>query len=140
MPLARAEDAARLAVATQLRSDGEALTDGTIVIHCATGSLGAMLAASDIVLGQAGTANQQAIGLGKPVVSFVSPRTTARRYRRDRDFFGDSCIFAIPSAEDMAKALGELLADPAACARRGAVGRQRMGSPGAIDAIIAALS
>lgn len=140
MPLARGEDATDLAAATGLRLKGDTLTDNALVIKWATGSLGAILAASDIVLGQAGTANQQAIGLGKPVVSFVSPMTTARRYRRDREFFGDSTIFAIPSPEDIAKALAELIADPADRARRGAIGRERMGPPGAIDAIIAVLA
>jgi hypothetical protein len=40
----------------------------------------------------------------------------------------------------MAKALRELLDDPAGRARRGAIGRARMGPPGAVDAIIEALS
>ena len=140
MPLARAEDAARLASATGLQNTGDTLTDGRITINWAAGSLGAMLAASDIVLGQAGTANLQAIGLGKPVVSFVAPSTTARRYLRNRAFYGDSAILAIPTPEDMAKALRELLDDPVGRARRGAIGRDRMGPPGAVDAIIAALA
>jgi uncharacterized protein (TIGR03492 family) len=140
MALARLEDAATLANATGLSIEGDALTDGTLTINIASGSLGAILAAGDLVLGQAGTANLQALGLGKPVVSFPAPDTTARRQARNAAFAGDSRIFTDRSPEDLAAALTHLLHDDADRQRRGAIGRERMGPGGAIDAIIAELT
>ena len=74
------------------------------------------------------------------MVSFVAASTTARRYLRNRAYNSDNTNLAIPTPEDMARALRELLDDPVGRARRGAIGRDRMGPPGAVDTIIAALA
>lgn len=109
-------------------------------IHTASGSLGAILTATDIVLGQAGTANLQALGLGKPVVSFFAENTTDKRRRQNNAFAGDSRIFTERSPQALADAMTRLLMDDADRNRRGAIGKERMGPPGAIDAIVAELS
>jgi uncharacterized protein (TIGR03492 family) len=141
--LARPGDAADLAEASGLRLTPSklegylgVLTDGRVTLHLSTGSLGAVIAASDFVVGQGGTANLQAIGLGKPVISFHAEGSTDKRMARNEALAGDSRIFTPRDPEAMAAAIARLLADPEDRARRGAIGRERMGPPGAIAAII----
>lgn len=110
-----------------------------LVIHLSTGSLGAVLEASDVVLGQGGTANLQALGLGKPVVSFLPGQARPARIRRIAALTGDSRIVVERRPEALAGALAMLLEDDAERLRRGELGRERVGGGGAIDAIIAAL-
>lgn len=112
------------------------LRDGRVTVHLSTRSLGAVLTTSDIVLGQAGTAVLQAIGLGKPVVSFHAEGSTGRRMARNEALAGDSRIFTPRDPDAMARVMAKLLADPEDRARRSAIGRERMGPPGAIAAII----
>jgi uncharacterized protein (TIGR03492 family) len=145
--LARPGDAADLAETSGMRvtpsaaeNDLGTLTDGRVTLHLSTGSLGPVIAASDIVLGQAGTANLQAIGLGKPVVSFHAEGSTDRRMARNEALAGDARIFTPRDPDAMAAAVARLLADPDDRARRGAIGRERMGPPGAIPAIIEELT
>ena len=141
--LARPGDAADLAETSGMRltpsateNDLGTLSDGRVTMHLSTGSLGAVIAASDIVVGQGGTANLQAIGLGKPVVSFHAEGSTDRRMARNEALAGDARIFTPRDPDAMAAAVAKLLADPGDRARRGAIGRERMGPPGAIPAII----
>jgi uncharacterized protein (TIGR03492 family) len=137
LALARPEDAAALASATGMSLAGDALSDGTLTINAAAGSLGAILSASDVVVGQAGTANLQALGLGKPVVSFFAEDSTPRRQRRNAAFAGDSRVFVERTPEALSAAITHLLRDDADRLRRGAIGRERMGPPGALDAVVA---
>jgi uncharacterized protein (TIGR03492 family) len=136
----RAASGMRLSRSTGIDGDLGTLTDGRVTIQLSTGSLGAVLAASDVVLGQAGTANLQAIGVGKPVVSFLAAGTTARRAKRNADLAGDSRLFLPRDPAALATALTGLLYDDADRTRRGAIGRERMGPPGAIAAIIEELT
>jgi uncharacterized protein (TIGR03492 family) len=146
--LARPGDAADLAESSGLRlspgtgRDGDlgVMSDGRVRIELSTGALGAVLAASDVVLGQGGTANLQAIGLGKPVVSFHAEGSTATRMARNEALAGDARLFVPRDPDAMAAALAQLLADESDRRRRGATGRERMGPPGAIPAIIAELT
>ncbi len=112
------------------------LSDGRVAIHLATGALGAVVAASDVVLGQGGTANLQALGLGRPVVSFLADDARETRRRRIAALAGDSRIVVPRDPAALAAAVAGLLADDADRARRGALGRERMGPSGAIPAII----
>lgn len=142
--LARPGDAADLADSSGLRAvkpsgrDGDLglLTDGRVNVRLSSGSLGAVIAASDVVLGQGGTANLQALGLGKPVVSFLAEEARETRRRRIAALTGDSRIVTERAPAVLAAELSRLLADDADRLRRGALGRERMGPPGAIAAII----
>ena len=88
------------------------------------------------MLGQGGTANLQALGLGRPVVSFLAEDARETRRRRIAALTGDSRIVVPRDAAALAGALAALLADDADRARRGAIGRERMGPGGAIAAIV----
>ena len=145
--LARPGDAADLADATGMRLTPSKLegyigllTDGRVTMHLSTGSLGSVIAASDLVVGQGGTANLQAIGLGKPVISFHAEGSTEKRMVRNEALAGDARIFTPRDPDAMAAEVAKLLADPEDRARRGAIGRERMGPPGAIPAIIEELA
>lgn len=122
-------------------ADGDlgALVGAGLHIHLSTGALGSVLEASDLVLGQGGTANLQALGLGKPVVSFLPRQARDTRARRIAALVGDGRIVVDGTPEAIAAAIAQLLHDDADRLRRGAIGRERIGPGGAIDAIIAAL-
>ncbi|MEX0627426.1 MAG: hypothetical protein WEB63_09350 [Cucumibacter sp.] len=111
-----------------------------LIIHLAAGALGNLIEASDAVLSQAGTATWQAIGLGRPVISFIMPADRLKRLRDEAAFTGESRVLCPRDPIAIAAALTLLLADPEERARRGRVGRARMGGPGAIQAILKELA
>ncbi|MDQ7827789.1 MAG: lipid-A-disaccharide synthase-related protein [Armatimonadota bacterium] len=98
----------------------------------------AAVARAEVVVGLAGTANEQAAALGRPVVAFpgrgaqYTPRFLALQSR----VLGEALV-PTPSPDAAAAAALRLLSDPAERARRGEVGRQRMGPPGAAPRIAA---
>jgi uncharacterized protein (TIGR03492 family) len=91
---------------------------------------------SDIVVGMAGTANEQAIGLGIPLVTAPSRGVQGERFvRMKMQFFGDSAVAVARDPDAMAAETLAILADPERARRMGAAGRERMGAPGASRAI-----
>ncbi|MDR7505955.1 MAG: hypothetical protein QN129_13770, partial [Armatimonadota bacterium] len=98
----------------------------------------AAVARAEVVVGLAGTANEQAAALGRPVVAFpgrgaqYTPRFMALQSR----VLGEALV-PTPSPDAAAAAALRLLSDPAERARRGEAGRQRMGPPGAAPRIAA---
>lgn len=101
------------------------------------GPLGALLAASTVVLGQAGTGNEQAAARGLPVVALEG--TAGRRedwYRmRQRRLLGDALLLVPAAPSDAAAALDRLLGDPGRLAAMAVAGQVRMGPPGGAPAI-----
>jgi len=126
---------AREAVAFRARAGGAALVGWR-------GPLGTLIAASKLVLGQAGTANEQAAAAGVPVVALAPDRVPTVRspgdewYRmRQRRLLGDA-LAIVPSSPGLAAdAIAELLADDARLAAMRAAGRARMGPRGGSRAI-----
>jgi len=116
-------------------TDRNLLRAGSIDVFL-TGAFGEALRAADVVVGLAGTANEQAAGLGKPVVAFPGPgaQFTKRFLRLQSRLIGDALV-ATDGWESAAGAVLRLLRDPQERQRRGQAGRARMGSPGAIGAI-----
>jgi uncharacterized protein (TIGR03492 family) len=105
-----------------------------------TRDFGAAVRRATVAVGLAGTANEQAAALGTPVVAF--PPMGAVQYTRaflrlQHRLLGDALV---PTAdwERAAEVVIRLLKDPAERSRRGTVGRQRMGPPGAVPAIASA--
>jgi uncharacterized protein (TIGR03492 family) len=102
--------------------------------------LGAVLHRSRVVIGLAGTANEQAVGLGKPVVTFPTAGTQDAAYvRMKMRFFGESAVAVARDPAVVARAILDILNDPDRAARMAAAGRQRMGVPGASAVIAAAV-
>lgn len=116
------------------------LSDGDLTIHMARGgAMGNLLAVSDLVLSQAGTATVQALGLGKPAITFVNPRDRRSRFNDEQMLFGEARTVVAAEAPAVGAALRKLLGDDEERRRLANVGRQRIGGPGAMSAIIEAL-
>ena len=116
------------------------LSDGDLTIHMARGgAMGNLLAVSDLVLSQAGTATVQALGLGKPAITFVNPRDRRSRFNDEQMLFGEARTVVAAEAPAVGAALRKLLGDDEERRRLANIGRQRIGGPGAMAAIIEAL-
>jgi uncharacterized protein (TIGR03492 family) len=87
-----------------------------------------------VVLGMSGTANEQAAGLGKPVVALPGPgpQFTRKFLALQARLLGEALVPA-EGPEEAARAVLRLLANPEERARRGEAGRARMGPPGGAD-------
>ncbi len=116
----------------RLRRDGITVT--------LTHAFGDAIRAADVVVGLAGTANEQAAGLGKPVVTFVGPgaQVSPRFVALQKRLLGDALVVA-HSWRDAAEVVVRMLGNPAERTARGALGRERMGEPGAIPLIARAM-
>ncbi len=114
---------------------GEVLRRDGITVTL-TRAFGNALAAADVVVGLAGTANEQAAGLGKPVVTFPGSgaQMTSQFVRLQKDLLGEALV-AARDWEDAAGVVVKLLQDPTERAARGRAGRQRMGGRGAVKKI-----
>ncbi|MBI2263687.1 MAG: hypothetical protein HYU64_00715 [Armatimonadetes bacterium] len=98
---------------------------------------GDVLASSSVVLGQAGTGNEQAVGLGKPTVAFDRlERGYATWYRsRQKDLLGDAVSVVPDRPSAIAGEVLAILSDPERAARMEEAGKIRMGPPGAAGRI-----
>jgi uncharacterized protein (TIGR03492 family) len=119
--------------------DGGALVDGELVVHVARGAAGNLIEGADVVLSQAGTATIQALGLGRPVITFINRRDRKSRVADEAALFGEARLVLPAEVDRVAAALEGLLDSPDERRRLGEIGRVRIGSPGAIHAIIDAI-
>jgi len=105
------------------------------------GDLGTLLATSVAVLGQAGTANEQAAARGVPIFALAEPGTRREPwYRmRQRGLLGDAMLIVPAEPQAAARAIADVLDDPVRLRRMGETGRIRMGPPGGAAAIAAAI-
>jgi uncharacterized protein (TIGR03492 family) len=111
--------------------------DATLVAW--RGAFGALLAGSVLVLGQAGTANEQAAARGIPVVA-LDDGASGKWYRmRQRRLLGDALAFVPVEPAAAALAIDALLADAPRMALMAEAGRARMGPPGGGAAIARAI-
>lgn len=107
--------------------------------HLVRGAVGNLIEASDVVLSQAGTGTQQALGLGKPVITFNRADNRKKRMDDEQALMGDARILTGPDAKSLADALRCLLADAGERKRLGEIGRKRLGGPGTLAAVVADL-
>lgn len=105
------------------------------------GKFADVLRASDLVIGLAGTANEQAAGLGKPVVAFPGRgrQFTAGFLRAQKKLLGEAVAAVGRDPAVVAREVERILLDPSRRAAMAAVGRQRMGPPGGARRIAAAI-
>ncbi len=105
-------------------------------IRAVKGYFGDLLKASDIIVGMAGTGNEQAVGYGRPVVAFPGegPQFTEKFLAVQKKLLGDA-VCRMPTPEDGAKAVLEILEDEGRYRHMVDIGAQRMGKPGGAAAI-----
>ncbi len=110
--------------------------DGARVLLWRSG-IGALLAQTSLVLGQAGTANEAAAAAGIAVAAIDDGRTRAERwYRmRQRALLGEAMLMLPSDPEAAGERLAALLADKERRKTMGDIGRERMGEPGAVRRI-----
>lgn len=95
-----------------------------------------VLRRSCLIVGTAGTANEQAVGLGKPLITYPTKGVMGSRYvKMKMQFFGLSALEVSPEPRAAARAITDLLADRERMEKMSAAGRERMGRPGASQAI-----
>ncbi|MBO8142149.1 MAG: hypothetical protein H0Z37_08235 [Firmicutes bacterium] len=115
---------------------------GSARIRVVEGRFGDVIRSADIVVGLAGTANEQAAGLGKPVVAFVGPGVQfgPRFLRAQKRLLGEALAVAPAEPDGAAAEVAAILTDPGRRARMAAAGRKRMGPPGAAARIARAIA
>ena len=98
------------------------------------GRFAELLAAADIAIGQAGTANEQAAGLGKPVIAASDPGKAPQRagwYRqRQQRLLGDALLVLPGDDREFVDGVLRLIRDQQQRERMSRAGRERMGGPG----------
>src|SRR4030067_897644 len=87
------------------------------------GKFADVLRRSQVVVGLAGTANEQAGGLGKPLITFPGLIQGPQFVRMKMRLFDAAAIAVPPHPEVVARALVDLLRDPATPARMSRGGR-----------------
>ncbi|BAS28887.1 hypothetical protein LIP_3058 [Limnochorda pilosa] len=97
------------------------------------GLFGSVLHGCHLVVGLAGTANEQAAGLGKPVVTFPGPgiQATEAFLADQRRLLGEAVVVAPPDPDAVAREICRIASDPAAYRRMSEAGRAVMGRAGA---------
>ncbi|MDQ6780775.1 MAG: lipid-A-disaccharide synthase-related protein [Candidatus Eremiobacteraeota bacterium] len=117
-------------------------THGNLTIAIVRGAFADVLHAADIVFGQAGTANEQAAGLGRPVFAAAEPGERPDKmhwYRmRQKRLLGDALMVLPADPDAFARGVAAVLDDPAQLARMSATGKQRLGLQGGARAVAAA--
>ena len=125
--------------ASRERADAGRLSGRGLNVNLARGALKPLLDGTDLVLSQAGTATIQALGSGRPVLTFSRGSDRMKRFEEENLLFGEARQMVAADAGQLSEAVGRLLADPAEMARLGTVGRERIGGPGVIREIIGVL-
>jgi len=103
-----------------------------IKVTLARGAFVDVVIASEVLIGLSGAGNEQAVGLGKPVVSFVGtgPQTTKRRFIEQEKLLGGSMKFIKDYPYGVVQEVLDLINNPVERERRGRIGIERMGPSG----------
>ncbi|MFC2172741.1 lipid-A-disaccharide synthase-related protein [Acidobacteriota bacterium] len=115
------------------RRDEALLRKGRRTMQILKNAFDDIIARSDVLVSLAGTATEQAVGLGKPVVSFEGSgtQTNNKRMKDQERLLGGAVKYITDFPNGVADEISRLLSDPEERARRGEIGRSRMGSAGA---------
>lgn len=112
--------------------------DRLVRLTIAQGRFADILKACNIVVGMAGTANEQAAGLGKPVITFVGrgPQFTKKFVKTQKKLLGDAICVVKREPKIIALELLQLLSDWNRRELMAKTGKERMGEPGGASRII----
>ncbi|MBZ9712348.1 lipid-A-disaccharide synthase-related protein [Deinococcus multiflagellatus] len=117
------------------------LSRGPVRVLVVRGAFAAVVRRAALALGTAGTAAEQAAGLGVPVIGFPTPgpQYVAGFARRQGRLLGRALTVVAPDAGAVAQAVRHLLTRPRLFAAAARDGQDRMGAPGALAAVAAEL-
>lgn len=105
---------------------------GRELVRAWRGPIGPLLEHAELVLGQAGTANEAAAAAGVPVVAFARERDRKSRWYRERQrgLLGGALAVVSGGFDRQVAEVAAILDDFARRRRMGEIGRARMGAPG----------
>jgi uncharacterized protein (TIGR03492 family) len=119
---------------------GQRVAVGPAEIHL-TEAFPDALERATVVVGLAGTANEQAAGLGRPVVAFPGPGAQfGPAFLSTQHRLLGEALVPTRTWQEAAGVVIRLLREPVERERRAAVGRARMGPPGGAQRIAAAVA
>lgn len=101
-------------------------------------NFGSVLAGSTLIIGLSGTGNEQAAGLGKPVVSFFGRGSQYnKKFALAQKELLDGALVLVrdPAALTVAAEVWQLLRQPLERDKMAKIGRERMGQAGAVETI-----
>jgi len=103
------------------------------VIKIIRGKFGDILKCSQVIIGLSGTGNEQAIGMGKPVVTFPGkgPQITKKFVDAQQKLLGEALLVVKNQKEEIAGEVLSLLTNPEKLSKAKKIGEERMGKPGA---------
>ncbi|MGQ0765599.1 MAG: lipid-A-disaccharide synthase-related protein [Gemmatimonadota bacterium] len=111
--------------------------DGSAVATFAMASLADAVLGSELVLGMAGTANEQAVGLGRPLIVLNGRGGQGAAYTRMKlRYFGAAALFGGEDGTTLERVMRRVLGDAALREEMRIAGLERMGPSGA-SAVIA---
>lgn len=117
--------------------EGNRLCKGTLTVLLQKGRFADCLHSTDLAMAMAGTATEQCVGMGKPVVTMPGdgPQFTYRFAEAQTRLLGESIQLVTEGPQAVARRIRMLLEDEGrlACIRRN--GEARMGKPGAAGRI-----
>jgi len=107
----------------------------------AVGKFADVLSCSRVVIGTAGMANEQAVGLGRPVVTFPGegPQITTRFLKAQQRLLGESLLVVEKSPDALAGQVISIIHNPLQLERIKQAGTKRMGRGGAAFHIASAI-
>ena len=100
-------------------------------------NFGDVISMADIIIGLSGTGNEQAAGLGKPVVAFPGRgvQYTAAFAKKQTQLLGDALALTDRDPKKVAETVANILRDKDLYNKMSLAGKQRMGGPGASNKI-----
>ncbi|MDP2990855.1 MAG: hypothetical protein Q8O57_09870, partial [Kiritimatiellota bacterium] len=106
-------------------------------VYLAEGKFADVCLRAKLIIGLAGIANEQAVALGRPIVSFVGrgAQTTLRRWQEIQKITGEAMIILSGSAPEKAARIKRLLDDPLLLQEMARIGRESKPQWGGIKKI-----
>lgn len=116
------------------------LQKGNCFVYFSKDSFGQIISSCVAAIGLAGTANEQTVGLGKPLVSFITRgmQYQERFARSQHNILGDS-VSVNATPEKAAEKLIEILSDKILYTHMADIGKTRMGEPGGSERLAKAI-
>ncbi|MCD6231596.1 lipid-A-disaccharide synthase-related protein [Candidatus Aerophobetes bacterium] len=114
------------------------LTHRRTFIKIIQGKFGDILKCSRVIIGLSGTGNEQAVGMGKPVITFwgKGPQITRKFISTQQKILGEAISVVKNEEEEIARETISFLTNTQKLQRVREIGQQRMGKPGGVTKMV----